>query len=460
MKRKLKAVENIIFALILCFGAAGCSKSSGENANETVVNIWTGDSHSKKVMLDIIDEFNETSGKENNIKIVYTVQPNASNSLEVAMNSSSGPELFASGNLQKYVENGWVRAIEDMPGGKEFLKNYSSDELKTYQVDGKTYKVPFYVNTFGIMYNKDLFKKNGIVDEKGEAKPPETLDEFRETAKKLTNAKKMQYGLILPLKDGSYVNNSIVFPAMRSKGKFVYDPVDGKFEFGVIEDNLECMLGIKKDKSMFPSAETLDNDAARAQFAEGNIGMIFTGSYDYGVMKNQFPTDVDWGVASLPVSDKGEAYKQRMASDGYLYINNKMVNEGNEEKVMLVYKWFHSNEVLEKLYKNGVALPYNYDEFKDIKFGDDMKQWKEYFELIKISTVLPTVPPYDLMGGKTFRDVINDEVWTGNITPNEAIADLNARYNKALETYFSKSPKYPREYYIDTTWDISIKQNN
>ncbi|MGN0179551.1 MAG: ABC transporter substrate-binding protein [Monoglobaceae bacterium] len=460
---KFNKVKRIIAAGVTLVMTAclitGCGADKTADLDTTVINIWTGDAHSKTVVQRLIDKFNETTGKEKKIKIEYTVQGNIGNVLEVSMNSNQGPELFASGGLQKYVENGWVKAIEDMPGGTEFLKNYNSDDLKSYQIDGKTYKVPFYVTTFGIMYNKDLFKEYGVVDENGEAKPPRTLDEFRETAKTLTHPDKMQYGLIVPLKGNDLVNSAVVYPAMASHGKFIYDPVDGKYDFSCIKDNMECMLGIKNDKSMFPSAESLDNDAARAQFAEGNIGMIFSGCYDYGVMTTQFHTDCDWGVAQIPVEDPSNAYMQRMASDGYLYINNNKVNDSNAEKIMEVYKWFQSDEMLEELYRAGVALPYNYEKFKDIELSEDMTQWKEYFDLLKTSHVIPEVMPFDLRGGKSYSEIIKQEVWTENISVDDAIDDLNRRYNEGVDVYFSNNPKYPKDHYVDKGWDISLNKN-
>ncbi|UKI35907.1 MAG: extracellular solute-binding protein [Clostridiales bacterium] len=36
----------------------------------------------------------------------------------------------------------------------------------------KTYRLPVSVTTMGLIYNKDMFKSAGIVDEKGEAKAP------------------------------------------------------------------------------------------------------------------------------------------------------------------------------------------------------------------------------------------------------------------------------------------------
>ena len=67
------------------------------------------------------------------------------------------------------------------------------------------YKLPFNVITYGLVYNKDMFKKYGIVDENGEPTPPETYDEMREYAKRMTNPEEDDYGIILPEKWGAFV---------------------------------------------------------------------------------------------------------------------------------------------------------------------------------------------------------------------------------------------------------------
>ncbi|MBR6849880.1 MAG: extracellular solute-binding protein, partial [Lachnospiraceae bacterium] len=66
--------------------------------------------------------------------------------------------------------------------------------------NGKTYTVPITAGPQGLLYNKDLFKAAGLVDENGEPTPPETFDELVEYAKILTDVGKKQYGIILPLK--------------------------------------------------------------------------------------------------------------------------------------------------------------------------------------------------------------------------------------------------------------------
>ena len=52
--------------------------------------------------------------------------------------------------------------------------------------DRKVYGIANSVDNRALYYNKDLLKRAGLVDEKGEAKPPRDWDELREYARKLT----------------------------------------------------------------------------------------------------------------------------------------------------------------------------------------------------------------------------------------------------------------------------------
>src|SRR5207237_357810 len=48
------------------------------------------------------------------------------------------------------------------------------------------YAIPADVDDRALFYNKDLLKRGGYVDEKGEARPPRTWEELEEMAVKLT----------------------------------------------------------------------------------------------------------------------------------------------------------------------------------------------------------------------------------------------------------------------------------
>ena len=54
---------------------------------------------------------------------------------------------------------------------------------KEAQYKGKTFAIPNNTDTRLLFYNKKLFRDAGIVDAKGEAKPPQTWDELLADAK-------------------------------------------------------------------------------------------------------------------------------------------------------------------------------------------------------------------------------------------------------------------------------------
>ena len=57
-----------------------------------------------------------------------------------------------------------------------------------------------------------------------------------------------------------------------------------KFEFEEFAPVIDAVQGMISDGSVFPGYEGLDADAARAQFAEGRIGMIPAASFDINIM--------------------------------------------------------------------------------------------------------------------------------------------------------------------------------
>jgi multiple sugar transport system substrate-binding protein len=61
------------------------------------------------------------------------------------------------------------------------------------QGSGQLYTVPYLTFSLELAYNSKMFKDAGIVDAKGEAKPPKTLAEFTDDCKKLTNPAKNLY---------------------------------------------------------------------------------------------------------------------------------------------------------------------------------------------------------------------------------------------------------------------------
>lgn len=434
---------------VAALSSCGKSQSGYDQATDTwTFTVWSNDSHSKSTMERLVNEYNEGEGKQKGIKIDYQIQ-SSSEALEVAIESDDAPDLF-SDSLKEGSELGRIIAIEDMPGGEEYLKQYEGNLVEgTHTWKGKTYKVPYYVTTYGLVYNKDMFKEYGLVDENGEAKPPKTFDEVREYAKILTHPEKQEFGIVLPLKNEWFTLTDIEFPMMTSRGYMGFNPETGKYDYTGYKPIIDMYMGIKADGSYYPDPEGLDNDPGRAQFAEGKIGMKFAGSYDVGVYNDQFPAKCDWGVAPFPVENADERYMSRMASDGYLCMSAKSAEEKDKEKLFEVFKWLHGEEVLQALYKDGKAIPYDWDIAADVDLGDDaQKGWKEFCELVKVSRPQWRSPGAVMTGQKNLSQIFIEDIWTEKVGVDEALADLTERTNKGMEQWLSENTDFTLEDFI------------
>lgn len=453
---------------------AGCAASSGDaktasgvktkeaSGKTTTITIWTDQAHNKEFMDKKVNEFNKTTGKKKGVAIDYQVKENIGDMLEVAFTSDQAPDMFPISDIEKYVTEGRVQAIEDMPGGKELVAKYDG-KLANYKhsYGGKTYILPSGATTYGLVYNKDMFKAAGIVDEKGEAKAPETLKELRDDAKRLTNPDKNEYGIALPGKYSSWFGDDVLFPTTATDGTFGYNPVTGLYDYSGVAKVMKTLIGIKDDKSFLPGVEGLDNDPARARFAEGGIGMYFSASYDYGVFTDQFPAKCDWGVAPYPAADSANAHKQIVAYSRYLAIGKKAAKAKDPKKIMEVYKWLYSDEMAKESYQKGYAIPCSPEIVKDVKIDKDMKRWAEYANLLDVSIATPMQMPVDISGQREAAEIWLNDIWSGKVPAGKIDAkceEMSKTLNDGIEKYKDLHPDFDPNGFIVSDWDTQSKR--
>ncbi len=460
MNLSKKCICIALAALTAGSSLCGCSeKTSKESGNVTTVTVWSGNTHSKEVETEYINNWNNSVGKEKGIKIDFLVKDSStySQAVDLAVQSGEAPDFFSTSSVAKLVENDDIVAINDLPGGEEFLKKYNDSGLgreKVNTYNGKWYCVPVSASVQGIIYNKDMFKKAGIVDGKGNAKPPETWEEVRADAKKLTDLKKKQYGIIFPGKWDGWYQSDIGSQMMASVGHPGFNPATGKYDYSVLAPITETVLGIKEDKSMYPGVDGLDNDPARALFAEGNIGMKFGFSFDYGVLTDQFQAKCDWGVAPCPVVDKNNKYRQIMDYGNSMVINKKSLKKISGEVLMEVFKVISGDDYVRTMYEKGMAIPYDFDIVRDIKVKDGMKQWKEFAALVDISAWYPRSPQKDSVIFKNPGTVFTEKVWLGKISPKDYAKEVTDAANEAVKAYYDAHPDEDLNEFIIKDWNI------
>lgn len=165
----------VIFAAILfsvtLFGCGG-----GGNSN---VKFWVyGDESELEIYTIMTDEFNETYGKENGIKVDISTKPpgNYESLIQTVSTSKSGPDVFlcVEDNFKKWVNMGFLTdmtqyldAVTDIDVSDVYATTVDrlryDVENNTSNSDDPLYGLPLDTKPSALYYNESMFEKAGII---------------------------------------------------------------------------------------------------------------------------------------------------------------------------------------------------------------------------------------------------------------------------------------------------------
>ena len=438
----MKKLMALLLSLVLCAGGLfGCGKGTDKtvqkpeaDSDDTVITVWSTEAGAQAIWEELVSDWNANEGDKKNIFIDW-VTTTDSQTIDVAEQNGQLPNIFnVSGNqLKQFIARKSVISLNELPGGEDFLKEYDQDGQEgSNLVDGKQYSVYMNMRTSGLAYNKDLFKQAGIVDENGEAKPPKTLKEVVEYSKKINNLGSNIYGFAFPLKFGlGYTVSSPLSSYYDEKSpetsQGYLDLDTGKLDTSNYHEQYDWLLEMKKAGSIFPGAETLDNDTARAYFSAGSVGMIPAISWDVSVFNNQFEATCDWDICPYPAPEGREVHKQWCQRGGGMLIG-RTAAEKNPEATLEVYKFIYSLNTRKTMFERGINLSAKNDVLEVYDKSVVDPRFVKFAELVDETKRFVTNEAFSLEG-ESFQ-VLFQKVWMGEMTLDEALADYKYRYER------------------------------
>ncbi len=411
MKKMRKSVKKVLAMVLIGIMSAslmsGCGKKedtgstdmSAESSTSTAdgkasdvkmekIRVWSSNAHEKELRLQQIEKFNNTVGKEKGIEIEYTVYgSNWMDAMKVAAAAGEAPELFQpSGQfLLDFVNAGYLVPVTDLPGGDEFVSQYEGSLVNNQHIiNGKVYTLPYNLTTFKFIVNDDLFKKAGITEY------PKTWDEVREDAKIITEkGNGQEYGWILGLQSNWMISSYITRPNAQNVGHLGFNWETMKFDYSAFAPVVGAIKGMVDDGSVFPGFEGLDADAARAQFAEGRVGMIVGASFDTAVYNEQFPAKCNWKVIPVPsFTEDGPKYKEFVDATSLLGVGAAGLDK--PEKTLEVMKFFYSDENMAQMYEQSLYIPYRQQAIDMAKSQPAQKGFAEFSDVPEKNLMLPS----------------------------------------------------------------------
>ena len=410
-------------------GEAASTDSSAASGGATVVEVWSNNRHDETYMTQMIDEFNAS---HDDIQIEYTIMTDDwANSIQLAFQANTAPDIItiaASDNmfLSDYVNGGmfeslspWIDADTDFQTVTE-VYDHMYEGLNS--IGDQIYWVPNGVRSgTRIEYNVDLLSAAGYDS------VPNTLDGLVEAAAAVTaNGGGTTYGV--GFTSSSPLSRWLEGVATMSGATYRgYDYTTGTYDFSSWKPVIESAAKFYTDGSVLPGSETQGVDNSRALFAQGAFAIWGNASQEAGVFTDQFPIEsFEWGVAELPtVTGEVTGALEMTPNFGFAMLTNSDCKDQAWE----VIKYFSSEDFMKGYLEGGYTLPIS--NYMSERIDSSLTGRLADFALQDYEDVFPT-PPTVTVDGDDYGQTLWNAV-LGNVSVDEAIEDLNTRYNDALE---------------------------
>jgi len=428
MKKLICSLLAGVMALGMLSGCGGSEEATKDG--KAKIMIVSSERSSQKVMQELIDGFNASHP---DIEVQYECKDDTvGDYLKTTYTSKNPPDIHISfSGMDSLRLAGMIRPLPDdfMEWARE---NVIKDAIGDPDLDGKYYSIGKSGGAAAkLAYNKDLFAECGI-----EA-PPKTFAEMREIAKIITEkGNGVKYGFALPLKDAVFTRYYVMIPGCPSglMNRDGFDPATDKFDYSIYGKMVGFLRELIADGSVFPTPYTLDNDTARAQFAEGNVGMIYAHGWDVAVYNDQFPAKCDWAVVDYPVFDElkgGHPFGVGGTTGWYMSALSKYPDAQYE-----VFKWLYSEEVQKRLLETNSISSATLKSLADVITNSEKKNGAEFatrtYPLFK--TDWPKRPSPTIEGDDDYTTLKN-LILDPTLDIDAELSALNDRYNKGYEQF-------------------------
>lgn len=276
---------------------SGCSsKTSGDTSSASSngkqeITFWTPFSGADgPFMKKIVDAYNKESDK---YSVKFQIIPNGDYYKQLDLALSTGKKrpdvmIMHVDQIPTYQKKGQLQPVDDIAAKVGIKKDDFEQAPVNYEtIGGKWYGIPLDIHPLVLYYNKDLFKAAGIDH------APTTRQEFLDTAKKLTDKSKGQWGYVMP----TLWPQQFLFPSIVGQNGAKLADEQGKPQLNSPEavEALTFLKSLIYDYKVSP--EKVAQDGEVTLFLQGKNAMQLNGPW----MKDQFDkAKINYGVAPVP----------------------------------------------------------------------------------------------------------------------------------------------------------------
>jgi len=374
--------------------------------------------------------------------------------INLAFQGDSAPDVFLvedTNNFKSYIANGWVLPLNTFSDFSQWKATFPDPAANFTEginvLGGKTYSAPLFVAGpwLQLYVNTKLYKDAGLVNADGSIKLPKTVDDMianSQVIKDKSAGKAYGFGWsgTQTWAQGWWWWNCQLSNHFYSVGGLDgFNPITGKFEWSTnacIKQDAQALIKMRDAKLIYPDA-SLDDEGARAKFAEGGFAHLIGGSWVIAGWAQTHPNFKDYTATTLPLvgtaQPGGYFYKGPGGQKFAIYSKSKHPNESWE-----LIKWLYGPSLGKAWADKGNGLTYFTPGKADQYATNDA--WKNIFAMIPLNIDgpqpalrNPNVSKVQFTLNGPDPNAVLSGIYTGQITDvDAALKDLDARMTTAL----------------------------
>lgn len=442
----MKRLLTLIIAMaVIMIAVAGCgqsnttppstsspsSSSQAPTQNEETakldkpVTIWMKKQHVDSMntaMEEKVDEISKELGNDITIEIIaYEDFPQK---WAAGIESGAVPDI----SFMTYAEVGIYHKDNLLMDVSDTVKELQAENGSMYQslmdpitFDNKQYMIPMWCESQILYYRTDLIDS-----------PPKTWEEFRQTAKKVTDSSKGIYGAGIGFGKGNSDAEWLTRAMLWANGAYLVD------ENGKAAINSDKAKEVAKmiyemytvDKSIPPSASNWDDAGNNQAYISGQAAMIFNTGSVINVLKNEHPDLYEkTALAPFPSGPNGQFVPG--LNNGLVIFKNAQNPEGGKLAAKRIMekgwysKWLEAGAPL--------CLPV-YEEIGKTGIWTEPKVNKPFIDQIPAFKFIGLPQKYNSKAGEVYNlRIINDtfqKIISGSDTIDAALQWAEQEINK------------------------------
>jgi multiple sugar transport system substrate-binding protein len=396
---------------------ASCSNASA--GDRTTVRLWAM-GREGEVVSQLIPEF-EKQHPGIHVEVQQIPWTAAHEKLLTAFVGDATPDIAMLGNtwVPEFVALNALAPLDGMTARSRVIRrdDFFPGIWKTNVVNGKTYGIPWYVDTRVIFYRTDLLAKAGY------KAFPTTWAAWITAMKKIkSQMSDRQYPMLMPTNEWPQPVGFALetgSPILRAGGRY------GAFEQPAFRKAFDFYLSFYRGGLASPVSSTQVSNLFQ-EFERGNIAMYISGPWYIGEFRNRLDSAVQnkWGTAPMPgVNGPGVS----MAGGSSLSLFSA---SAHKKEAWLLMEYLSRPETQLKFYALTGDLPPRRTAWQDTALANN-RFTRAFRDQLDRVVPLPQVPEWEEIATSIYEH--GEGAIRGAATIDQTLASLDRDVNAMLE---------------------------